>query len=524
MTQPAPRTASVRADATTIFMVVAVSLLAGSSITLAGYFLPLVLGMAVFGGIAACCTFLVFGAEGGLLAMGALSAMFLMQRFDEQFAIPLGMFEFRGVYIISTLLLCAFVLLILGRRLAGERAQWDASIFAGRWMALWAGFVLSGLVTIAINNAFDRIPTPRYATGELLGLFALVSPMLFLPLALSGAMSERRALWGIHLLVGLGGMAGLILSMFGILPGKVLDLLGWQSTITGTLDLVRGRLPLGHPNHVAAVINMLLPIAIVYGFLGREWRWRLLHLGCAFFMFLGVLFALSRGALLNLTLIAGVTAAYVFLSREYRRWYTPFVAAIAFGMAILVALVLFQKYDFSRLWSQGYYEEASVERRVDSMRTAVQVWKDHPLVGASPNSLYQRLELRHDYEPEFGDRISPIFYYRGMPTAETPHNLFLIAPAEFGTIGAAFFFGTLFYMGLTLLRARRYPGMERWYRHLITAFILSMLGLLLSGVFEAILFAGMRVNVLFWVLNAFMFTFTFHAVARAESRGIHGGA
>jgi O-antigen ligase len=489
----------------------------GTLVPAAGYFVPMLLVLGVVGFLGAIGLFSVFGIEGGLLVAATIMSFLLMQRFDEGLAVPLGEFEFRGFYTVTSLLFAALFLIVAARNLTDTMAGQDGRAFAARFMGLWTAFAFSGTFTILVNQVFDEYVPERSLLGELLAWYAILMPMLFLPLALGSRISHRRALWCLHAMVGLGGLAGLVLSAFGILPGQILGALGWQGTIQGTTDLVRGRLPLGHPNHVAAVMNMLLPIALVYGFLGRGWMWRLLHLGCAFFMLCGVLFALSRGALLNMAVVIVVTLAYVFLTRENRRWYTPFLMAGALMVSLVVPLILFQTYDFSRFWSRGYYEDASVERRAESMSTALAVWMDYPIRGASPNAVYPRLELHgSDWEPDFGDSISPVVYYRGLPTAETPHNLFLIVPAEFGLVGAVIFFGMFAYMAWVLLRARRLPGIDRMDRQLIAAFVFSLGGLLLSGMFEAILFAGMRVNVIFWVLFGVAFVYTFQAVANRK--------
>ncbi len=481
------------------------------------YYVPMLLAVGVFGFIASILLFASFGLEAGFLVGAVLSGFFLMQRFDEGLAIPLGRHVFRGFYILATLQLFGLFLVVAARNLTEHSEGKEGRLFAARFTGLWFAFLFAGTFTIILNTVFNLHVPMRYLSGELLAWYAIVMPMLFLPLALSGSISRGRVFLALHMLVGLGGLAGLILSAFGILPSQLLGMLGWAGTIQGTSDLIRGRLPLGHPNHVAAVMNMLLPIAIVYGLLGKHLVWRVFHLACAMLMLCGVLFALSRGALLNLAIVLALSLAYVFLTRENRRWYTPFLLVGAASALLIVPTVLFQTYDFSRFWSRGYYEDASVERRAESMRTAVAVWGDHPIRGVSPNAVYPRLELRPGWQPRFGDSISPVVYYKGQPSAETPHNLFLIVPAETGLIGAVLFFGILAYMGFVLLRARRLSGVSVGDRRMIAAFAISMVGMLLSGLFESILFVGMRLNVIFWVLMGLAFVSTFQAVERREA-------
>lgn len=489
--------------------------IAGWAVPGAGYLVPSLLALGIVGLVGAILLFALFGIEAGILVGAVVTAFLLMQRFDEGLAIPVGRFAIRGFYIIATLQLAGLFLMVATRNVLDTVSGREGRTFAARFMGLWMAFVIAGTFTIILNSVFNIHVPVRRLTGELLAWYAIIMPMLFLPLAMAGKISRGQIFLALHALVALGGLAGLILAAFGILPGQVLAMLGWSGTIQGTADLVRGRLPMGHPNHVAAVMNMLLPIAIVYGFLGKHLMLRLFHLACALLMLCGVLFALSRGALLNLAIVAGLSLAYVFLTRENRRWYTPFLMAGAMGVCLVIPAVLFQTFDFSRFWSRGYYEDASVERRAESMRTAFEVWKDHPIRGVSPNAVYPRLELRPQWEPAFGDSISPvIFYKKEFASAETPHNLFLIVPAEVGLIGAALFFGILAYMALVLWRARRLPGVSVGDRRMIAAFLISLAGAMLSGLFESILFVGMRVNVVFWVLFGLALVFTFQAVER----------
>ena len=63
---------------------------AGWLIPEVGYFLPMLLALVVFGFFGAAILFTIFGMEGGLLVGAAVTAFFLMQRFDENLAIPLG--------------------------------------------------------------------------------------------------------------------------------------------------------------------------------------------------------------------------------------------------------------------------------------------------------------------------------------------------------------------------------------------------------------------------------------------------
>ncbi|MBI2433538.1 MAG: hypothetical protein HYV26_11770, partial [Candidatus Hydrogenedentes bacterium] len=108
-------------------------------------------------------------------------------------------------------------------------------------------------------------------------------------------------------------------------------------------------------------------------------------------------------------------------------------------------------------------------------------------------------ELRPGWIPPLADVISPIFFYEGHTTAETPHNFYLTVFAEFGLIGAAFFFWLLWRLFRRLWRARRLPELTLPERRLFTAVLLGLCAFLMIGMFEAVLMTSVRANLVFWI-------------------------
>ncbi|MBI1317448.1 MAG: hypothetical protein GC168_00680 [Candidatus Hydrogenedens sp.] len=503
-------------------LVIAACAAAGLFITVTGDALPMLLAGAVATFFVSIVCVTLFGMQGALLFLPLGAAFFLMQRFDEGLAIDLGGFSFRGFYTVIGLLFAVFALVSIPIRTDTPTKLIDRENLKGAFFICFTGFLAAALLGFALNQMMDGELPDRKPLAELVAMYAIFLPMLYLPLALRADPGPTRTELLLHVCVGLGGLSGLILSAFGILPGQVLGMLGWSGAIGGTADLVRGRLPLGHPNHVAAVLNMLLPPAVVYGLLGRNALLRAFNLGCAGLMLCGVLFALSRGALLNLGIALAATLLYVVFARENRRWYTLPLVLLASLAVAGAAFSLFASFDFSRYWSKRYYEEKSVERRMDSMQTAVNVFLDYPVLGVTPDAVYPRVDLRPGWEPRFADSISPVIYYKGHPSAETPHNLYLIVPAEFGLVGAVCFFGLIGAMAYTLLRVRGRPGIEMHDRRMLTAYLIGLGAFMLSGMFEAVLMAGMRLNVIFWVFYGLVFVFAFHAVRRVDAVAADG--
>lgn len=449
--------------------------------------------------LAAAVSLALLGATGSALAAATVSCFLLMNRIDEGIVLPFGGVSLKASY--WFVMLCAAFLyaLVLLRRLGGGITGAAAHAFVGRYTALLLGFAAVLLIGAVFNHAVGDI-LHREIPGEFLASISILAPMLFVPLIVQAPLSRRHLILTVQAVLALGGLAGLIMAAFGFLPSSLINALGWASANQGTAGLLRGRLPLGHPNAVAAVIILLMPVATVFGIIPGGRIFRVFYLGCALFMFAGVLFSLARSALLVTIIIVALTVGYVYFGRGRKTLMTYFMPAF-FAIALVgVTAYLFLAFDFSRFWSRGYYEEATKERRLASMRTALVVFGDYPVFGATPDALYKRLELRPGWEPAMEDTISPIFYYRSNMTAETPHNLYLTVLAETGLLGAIFFFGAIGLVFRTLLKLRQAPHLTDEQRHALMAFLLGLAGFLLMGVFESLLMVGLRTAYLFWMM------------------------
>lgn len=501
------------------------------------------LGCVILGGISAlavwydarlsasilCClaaaaagTF-ALGAPGLVLLLTSGMSFLLMQRLDEGLAIPVYNVSIRGTYWLTLLLLALLAAHVLWNRLEPRSPAMEERRLAGRLFARWTWFTIFALAAVALNHLMDDRVAGRKASGELLGILAICLPILFCVLILLSDLSPRRTMFCIQGLIGLGGFAGFIMAAFGLLPDQVVGMLGWVKASGGTVDLVRGRLPLGHPNAVAATMLLLLPAATALGLSGRGRPWRVFYLLCAVLMFSGVLFSLSRASLLNMSLVLCVTLGYLFFAEKDHRLRGCLVSLFLAAFLLLLAAGLLSHYDFSRFWSRGYYEDASVARRADSMRTAVIVWKDHMIWGANPDAVYPRLELRPGWTPPVSDSISPIIFYRGHRSAETPHNFYLTLLAEFGVLGGILFLSILFTVVRTLWRIRSRPGLDVVDRKTIDAFGLGLGAFLLAGMSEAVLMVGIRVSLVAWIFAGLALRYALLA-AEASTVGPAQGA
>jgi O-antigen ligase len=440
---------------------------------------------------------LVFGFAGAIALAAVLCAFLLMARFDEGWALPVDhIIKIKLTHLITTGCVFALGLASIGRAFGGAIGTTPVVGRAQRRLAL--GLCLFALFALVMNHLYDSTVPHREINGELLALIAVLVPVAFVWQLPHSRLSKGRALLALRALILLGGLAGLIMGMFGLLPGAVLGALGWSGATGGTIDLVRGRLPLGHPNTVAAVMLLLLPPAVVLGLNDRNLLWRPIYLACVLSMFGGTLFALSRAALMVMLLSVGATVAYLFFTQKQYRVLMFFLLSGILVVFVGITAFLFSTMDFSRFWSRGYAESASVERRYESLVAALAVWRDHPLLGVSPDAVYTRLDLRPDWEPPTSDIASPIVYYRGMPSAETPHNMYLTAFAELGTPGAFLFFLLILSTLLQLYGAQARLA-DTGQRRIIVGFMLGLGSFMLMGMFEALLMTSLRAATIFWV-------------------------
>ena len=470
---------------------------------------PLPAGAFILLAAAALVAEFFMSLTGALVFTPVFLAFFLLNRFDEGWGLPVGRYLVKVNY--------WFALVVLGILAASAMLHGDAEIrnrpglraFLRWWVFALGAVILFGFLSSVFNAFFDAYVPDRSMLGEQLALGSLCVPMLFVVLIPLSGLSKRNTMMCIRLMTALAAGTGLIMVAFAVLPQAIVGMLGWARELGASGGMVRGSTPLGHANTVAAIQILFLPLAVTLGIRHYSAFWRTFYFGCAFFLLGGIAFSQSRTALVVAMPVVPICVFYLLGTRGIRRYRTAIFAVIFIGVLATVSLVLATQFDFSRFWGRQYYEEANVERRVAMVSTAARVLLDHPVLGASPNSVYPRDELDPKWVPPAVDQLGPIVFYRGRLTAANPHNVFLNIVAEYGVLGGSFVFSLFALVFLRLFRTWRATASINPFDHtMIAALGFSFCAFLCAGLGNALFLYSVRIGLIFWILMGLAIRYT----------------
>ena len=354
------------------------------------------------------------------------------------------------------------------------------------------------IFSLAINHLGDRYVPDRSVTAEALSLGQIVLAMALVAVIPMTTLSKSHARACIQAMIALAVATSLLMGVFSLMPGRVTGYLGWTTYAGGTLDLARGRTPLGHPNTVAALLQLFMAVAAVLGVRKTGFLHRLLYLGAAAVTFFGILFTLSRGALAATGVTLLLIFGYLVVSRKRSRAVELFLMAGFIAAVVCTIAYLFSIYDFSRFWSTGYYETAAIGGRTAAMRTSALVWRDHLLLGTGPGALYPRLDTEPGRVFEGFSDEGFLLSYRGRLSPPHPHSVYLMMLAEFGLLGTPVMVFLVGSVGWMLYSLRKRLGNDPAAAEMVTAAGMGLVAVLLSGVTETLFLLSMRCGVVMW--------------------------
>jgi O-antigen ligase len=295
-----------------------------------------------------------------------------------------------------------------GRRLAaGHVPRVATAVLVGAW-------IISTLLARA----------PLVSARELLNLAVLLALLVAAVDVFRHVPASREGVvTALALLAGLCG-AGAVLETVGVLPAAF--------PLPGT-SLNRAALGFGQPNGLGLFLAMSIPL-LVHRLDTARGQARAVWLVALLLAAAGLVGTFSRGGVL--AVLAGALTL-VFVGRGRR------VLAIWVG-ALAVAL-------FADLATGGAVRDTVtrtvgdwvVEQRAALAVTGLLMYVAHPIVGVGPGGFAEALD-------EFGALVPGLW-----DVQPTPHNAYIQAAAETGTIGLAAFLLFMAVCGWTLLRSAR---------------------------------------------------------------------
>ncbi|GAB3836825.1 hypothetical protein GCM10028821_36000 [Hymenobacter jeollabukensis] len=225
------------------------------------------------------------------------------------------------------------------------------------------------------------------------------------------------------------------------------------------------------PDHIRFSLLIVLSVAVGAVMLNRKvltgWR-RAAVMGATIFL-AGFLHLLAvRSGLVALYVLAVVAIGYLLKKQAWRK-----AASVAALMVVLPVVSYFtlptfyNKYhntkdDASRVEQTHSANNYSLVGRVYSYQTALQVWKDNPLLGVGKADL--RDEMAERYR-EFFPQIDTMHQIQ-------PHNQFLLYLVAFGALGLALFIAA-FYYPLWWARRRHAPMLVAQYLIVTLSFMVE---------------------------------------------------
>lgn len=172
------------------------------------------------------------------------------------------------------------------------------------------------------------------------------------------------------------------------------------------------------PNHLAGFLEMILPLAMAYVFMGKVGPATKVFIGYAgMVMLAGIGVSISRGGWIATALALTVLFSVLLRQRQYR---IPAIVALTvllgFGIAFVSNARLTQK-RFSEMFVSGKLEDV----RFRLWKPAVNMWEDHALWGVGPGHFDLRFR---QYRPE-DVQVRPYYV----------HNDYLNTLVDYGLAG-----------------------------------------------------------------------------------------
>ncbi|HEX8925251.1 MAG TPA: O-antigen ligase family protein, partial [Terriglobales bacterium] len=227
----------------------------------------------------------------------------------------------------------------------------------------------------------------------------------------------------------------------------------------------------GDPNMFSASALVVLPLMLHPETVARRVWQRVAILGCLFVTLVSFLLAASRGGFI------GLFCMYLV---QCRKWSHRFIA-IAVCVVIIVGCLLAPSSPLDRLLKPSASDIESSNIRLQLWSVSGKIFRDHPVFGIG---LFNFAKYMHRYLPPNVDLDFVV-----------PHNTFMEAGVELGTIGLAVFLSVFFFSirGLARIRAVATSIGDVYFASVTNALISG-----LAGFGVAAMFISAKHSKLFW--------------------------
>ncbi|MGZ4974230.1 MAG: O-antigen ligase family protein, partial [Limisphaerales bacterium] len=189
-----------------------------------------------------------------------------------------------------------------------------------------------------------------------------------------------------------------------------------------------------NPNHLAGFLELIVPLAIAYMFMGRlPIIVKVLLAYCALMMITAICMSLSRGGMMT----TGIVLTAIFVALLFQR---DFWLKAALCLILVIALIggaLTQMGSVERRFGKLFTDSGEVQdSRVAIWDAAKHIYAKEPILGPGPGHFDYEF---HQYAPKF---------FR--ETAQFAHNDYLNALCDWGAVGLALVLGccALLYRGV----------------------------------------------------------------------------
>ncbi len=243
-----------------------------------------------------------------------------------------------------------------------------------------------------------------------------------------------------------------------------------------------GRIPsfLGHPNHLAGYLNLILPFAIACCLLSTERLWKRVSALTVALGTVTLLLTQSRGG--YIAFACTIVVAIWHFAKSCRRRVLLIGVFTALGFA---AYILLQQWNPTHF--EGYTNDLSLLSRAVLWYTAWTLFLSSPLhgVGFGTFSL-----IADHYLPQLPD----------LEAGLQVHNIYLELLAETGILGFISFFVLV---AATFREARRQLRSTGWFEHSLAFGVTGgTVAILVHSFFEHDIFWAPQTGGLFWILLA----------------------